>query len=195
MPGPILRTARLTVRPMTLADADDLASRRSDPETAHFQGWEVPYPLESAVELIEEMIARGAPALGGWTQFACARHEDGVIVGDVALHLDEEGHNGEIGFTLHIWARGQGYATEAAAAILNYGFTVWDLHRCEASIDPRNAASRRVLEHLGFRHEGTMIESYWQGETVMDDARYALLRREWEARPLRRVIARRRALG
>ena len=136
MAPPILRTARLTLRPMTLDDAADLALRRSDRETAPFQGWPVPYPLERAVALIDEMIARGGPALGGWSQFACVRHEDGVIVGDVALYLDDEGHNGEIGYTLHSWARGHGYATEASAAVLDYAFTVWNLHRFAASIDP-----------------------------------------------------------
>lgn len=178
----ILRTARLLLRPMTLDDAADLALRRSDRETAQFQGWPTPYPLERAVALIDEMIARGAPALGGWTQLACVRSEDGVIVGDIALFLDDAGHNGELGYTLHPWARGHGYATEASEAALDYAFTTWGLHRVEASIDPRNAASRRVLERLGFRHEGTMIESYWLGDTVTDDARYGLLRREWQAR-------------
>jgi len=183
MTVPVLRTPRLTLRPMTLDDAADLAERRSDPETAVYQGWKIPYPLERAVALIDEMIARGGPARGGWSQFACVRNEDGVIVGDIALFLDDAGHNGELGYTLHPWARGHGYATEASAAALDYAFTVWSLHRVEASIDPGNAASRRVLERLGFRHEGTMIESYRLGDTVTDDARYGLLRGEWQARP------------
>ncbi len=167
---------------MTIDDAADLAARRSDPETAAFQGWKAPYPLERAVALIDGLIARGGPDLGGWSQFTCVRSEDGVIVGDMALHLDEAGHNGEIGYTLHPWARGNGYATEASLAILEYGFGVWGLHRFEASLDPRNEASRRVLERLGFRHEGTLIESFWLGDVVTDDARYRLLRREWDER-------------
>ena len=180
MAAPILRTPRLTVRPMTLDDAADLAERRSDPETAQYQGWPTPYPLDRAVTLIAEMMARGGPGLGGWSQFACVRSEDGVIVGDIALHLDQAGHNGEIGYTVHPWARGQGYATEASGAVLEYGFREWNLHRFEASLDPRNVASQRVLERLGFRHEGTLIESYWLGDVVSNDARYGLLRREWE---------------
>lgn len=182
MTDPVLRTPRLNLRPMTLDDAADLAARRSDPDTAAFQGWQTPYPLDRAVALIDELVARGGPALGGWSQFACVRIDDGAIVGDMALHLDDAGHNGEIGYTLHRWARGQGYATEASLAILDYGFLTWGLHRFEASIDPRNTASRRVLEKLGFRHEGTMIESYWLGDTVTDDARFGLLRSEWEER-------------
>jgi len=182
MPAPTLRTARLTIRPMRLDDAADLAERRSDPETAAFQAWTPPYPLDRAVALIDDMITLGGPATGEWFQFALERDADGVVVGDVALRLDPDGHNGEVGFTLHRWARGQGYATEASVAVIDYGFPEWNLHRFEATIDPRNAASAAVLTRLGFRHEGTAIESYWLGDVVTDSASFGLLRREWEAR-------------
>ncbi len=86
----------------------------------------------------------------------------------------------ELGFTLHPWARGQGFATEASKALLAYGFTDWGVHRFEASCHPGNIASSRVLATLGFRYEGTSIESYWVGDVVSDDAHYALLHREWE---------------
>jgi aminoglycoside 6'-N-acetyltransferase len=165
---------------MRVEDAADLAERRSDPETAEYQAWIPPYPVERAVELIEELIALGAPTTGEWFQFALERQADGVVVGDVALRLDGDGRNGEIGFTLHRWARGHGYATEASIAVLEYGFTELNLHRFEASIDPRNTASAKVLDRLGFRLEGTLIESYWLGDVVTDDARYGLLRREWQ---------------
>jgi len=181
MSNPVLTTERLSLRAMTVDDAADLAQRRSDPTTAAYQSWTAPYPLERAVALIDEMVARGGPALGEWTQFACERRDDGVIVGDVALRLDADGRNAEVGFTLHPWARGKGYAREAASAVLDYGFTEWDLHRFEASIDPRNSASERVLTALGFRHEGTLVEAYWVGDVVTDDARYGLLKREWQS--------------
>lgn len=182
MSGPMLTTERLALRPMRLDDAADLAERRSDPETAAFQAWVAPYPLERAVAMIAKMVELGEPTKGEWFQLAIERTDDAVVVGDLALRLDDDGHNGEIGFTLHTWARRQGYATEASAALIDYGFRVWNLHRFEASLDPRNAASARVLERLGFRHEGTAIESYWMGDIVTDDARYGLLRREWEAK-------------
>jgi aminoglycoside 6'-N-acetyltransferase len=169
------------VRPLTLDDAADLAERRSDPTSAQYQAWNHPYPVERAVALIEELIELGTPALDAWFAWAIERREDHRIVGDVALHLDEQGRNAQIGFTLHRWARGNGYATEASARVMEYGFSEWRVHRFEATLDPRNEASQRLLERLGFRHEGTAIESYWLGDVVSDDARYGLLRREWEA--------------
>ncbi len=180
MAAPQLVTDRLLVRPMTLADASDLAERRSDPSTAEFQAWTCPYPLDRAVQLIEGMIAQGGPQIGCWFQFAIDRREDGVTVGDLAFRLADDGRNAELGFTLHPWARGQGFATEASRALLAYGFTDWGVHRFEASCHPGNIASSRVLATLGFRYEGTSIESYWVGDVVSDDAHYALLHREWE---------------
>lgn len=172
-------TARLLLRPMTQANAADLAERRSDPDTATYQGWSVPYSVERATELIAEMEELGAPTPGHWFQFACVRRADAVIVGDVALHLDDDVRNAQIGYTLNKSSRGQGFATEAAAGLISYAFDDWGVHRIAASCDPRNVASVRVLERLGFRHEGTLVESYWLGDTVSDDALYGLLRRDW----------------
>ncbi len=165
---------------MSLDDAADLAERRSDRATAEFQAWTIPYPLDRATALIEGMIAQGGPQRGSWFQFAMDRRKDGVTVGDLAFRLDADGRNAELGFTLHPWARGEGFATEGGRALLAYGFTVWGVHRFEASCHPGNVASSRLLATLGFRYEGTSIESYWVGDVVSDDAHYALLRREWE---------------
>ena len=55
------------------------------------------------------------------------------------------------------------------------------VHRVEASTDPRNVASNRVLERLGFTREGVKRESYWLGDDVSDDAMWGLLAREWRA--------------
>lgn len=177
--GPTITTERLLIRPMIESDAADLALRRSDPEVARFQSWTTPYSREQAVELIASVIEIGRPTPGHWFQFALDRTEDGATVGDIAFHIADDGRNGEIGFTLHRWAWGNGYALEAASAIVGYAFSQLGLHRVEASVDPRNAASVRLLERLGMRHEGTSIESYWTAGVVSDDAHYAILTREW----------------
>lgn len=176
-----LRTERLLVRAMVAADAADLAERRSDPETARYQSWSTPYPLDRALALIADVEALGQPTPGHWFQWAIERIDDGVVLGDVALHIDDDARNGEFGITLHRWARGHGYATEAARAVIDYGFLAKGLHRIEASVDPRNLACVSLLTRLGMRHEGTSIESYWKEGIVSDDAHYAILAREWPA--------------
>lgn len=72
---------------------------------------------------------------------------------------------------------------EALQALLEFGFGELDLNRIEADIDPRNSASARTLERLGFTKEGYLRERWIVGDEVSDTAIYGLLRREWRVRP------------
>ncbi len=177
-----LVTERLVLRPFTEDDAEDFAARRSYPETAAYQAWRVPYSVERALALIREASHHDGPVPGGWYQLDVERRADGTTVGDVAVYLHEHGHTAEIGYTLHAWARRKGYATEAAAALIDYLVHTHDVHRLEASTHPDNARSIRVLERLGFRAEGIKREAYWVEDEVSDDAMFGLLAREWRAR-------------
>ncbi|WP_296666702.1 GNAT family N-acetyltransferase [Demequina sp.] len=174
-----LHTERLILRPFTEADAEDFALRRSDPETAMYQAWRVPYSVDKALALIREIASHEGPRPGGWYQLDVERRADGRTVGDVALYLHEHGHTAEIGYTLHTWARRKGYATEAAAALIDYLVDVTGVHRIEAATHPDNSRSIKVLERLGFRAEGVKREAYWVEEEVSDDAIFGLLAREW----------------
>lgn len=70
---------------------------------------------------------------------------------------------------------------EALTALLDFAFGALDLHRLEADVDPRNAASVRTLERLGFRREGYLRERWLVGGEIQDALFYGLLRREWRA--------------
>ena len=177
-----LITERLVLRPFTEDDAEDFALRRSDPETAAYQAWRVPYSVEKAHELIREVTRKDGPTPGGWYQLDVERRADGRTVGDVAVYLHDHGKTAEIGYTLHAWARRKGYATEAAAALIDHLVAVHGVHRIEASTHPENIRSIRVLERLGFQHEGVKREAYWVEDEVSDDAMFGLLAREWIAR-------------
>jgi RimJ/RimL family protein N-acetyltransferase len=72
---------------------------------------------------------------------------------------------------------------EALQALLEFGVGELDLNRIEADIDPRNSASARTLERLGFTKEGYLRERWIVGDEVSDTAIYGLLRREWRVRP------------
>jgi RimJ/RimL family protein N-acetyltransferase len=76
---------------------------------------------------------------------------------------------------------GQGHATEAAAALLTWAFEELPLNRVQAELDTRNTGSRRVLEKLGFTHEGTLREDCVVDGVVSDSFVYGLLRRDWVA--------------
>ncbi len=177
-----LVTERLVLRPFTDEDAADFARRRSDPETAAYHAWRVPYSTEQALAVIRAGAIKEGPAPGDWFQLDVARREDNRTVGDVAVYLHEHGHTAEIAYTLHTWARRKGYATEAAAALIDYLISEYGVHRVEAATHPSNARSIAVLTRLGFVLEGVKREAYWVEDEVSDDAIFGLLAREWRAR-------------
>jgi RimJ/RimL family protein N-acetyltransferase len=177
-----LVTERLVIRAMTLADAEDLAERRSDTTTAEYQAWRAPYSVERARELIAEVTSRPGPQAGHWYQMAVVRRRDDKVLGDVALSLSKNGRTAEVGFTLHPRARGHYYATEATARLVDYAVFDLEVHRVEASTHPHNVSSIKVLERIGFIPEGIRRERYWVEDEVSDDAMYGLLAREWKSR-------------
>ena len=68
---------------------------------------------------------------------------------------------------------------EALMAVLKYAFEVLNLHRIEADVDPRNAASIKTVERLGFKREGCLRERWQVNGEIQDAFFYGLLRPEW----------------
>ncbi|HEV3426497.1 MAG TPA: GNAT family protein, partial [Paraburkholderia sp.] len=97
------------------------------------------------------------------------------------FHAHEQCRRAEIGFCLQRRQWGKGYMSEAAAAVVEHAFEAVKLNRIEADIDPRNTASARVLERLGFVREGLLRERWIVGDEVTDSALYGLLRSDRRA--------------
>lgn len=180
-----LESPRLVLRPFAKADVAVFAAYRSDPEIAHYQGWDAPYSLEQAARFVDEMAAAVPGTPGEWYQVAIEIQATGEMIGDIAFKLMEryDTRQAEIGITLAPAYHGRGYASEAVECLLDYLFGESGVHRVFANIDPRNNASTRVLERLGFRHEGRFIESLWFKGAWANEDWYAMLAREWKARP------------
>lgn len=169
-----LTTPRLTLRPLTPDDLPHVLAYRNDPEVARFQGWPLPATPDSVAGLVSD-VPLGAP---GWVQRAVTLRS-GELLGDVGLNT--QGLQAEVGVTLARHAQGRGYAREALHALITHAFTDLGLPRIHASIDPRNVPVAALLTHLGFRHEGTSLQSYLHRGEWTDDARYAVLAAEWTA--------------
>ena len=104
-------------------------------------------------------IIPGLP--GEWYQVAIERKEDGALLGDCAFSvLAEDNHQAEIGFTLARQYQGKGYATEAVGRLLEHLFDDLGLHRVRAVCDVEIQPSARLMERLGMRREGWMLEAY-----------------------------------
>ena len=100
--------------------------------------------------------------IGAMLARRAARHAASVV-GHVSLSIpDLLQRQGEIGFIFHPEPPGSdGYATEAARALLAVAFGDYGLHRVYGRLEPRNEASARVLERLGMRREAHLIENEW----------------------------------
>lgn len=164
---------------MRTSDADALTEYRNDPDVARDQDWELPFTTEMAAALIDGQSQFDGPVDGEWVQMAVER--DGGVIGDVAVGMRDQGRQGTIGYTIAAAEQGNGYATEAVSAVVDALFAA-GVHRIVATIDPRNAASRRLLEKLGFRYEGFSPSSVLVRGEWADDDRFALLATEHAAR-------------
>lgn len=137
------------LRRLRPADLRAFQSYRGIPEVGRYQGWS---PMSDSVA--EEFLARMETATlispGEWVQLGIAEPLADTLIGDIGLHLSEDGQAGEVGFTLHPTAQGRGIATTAVREALQLLFSVTPAARVLGVTDARNAPSIRVLERLEF---------------------------------------------
>ena len=173
-----LETRRLLLRPLEETDAPALLALFSDSRVMRY--WSTP-PWTS-IGQAQAMVARDREALprGEHLRLGIVRRDDAVLVGTCTLFdWAPSCRRAEIGFALAPEWWGRAYMDEALRALLRHGFDAMALNRVEADIDPRNEASARTLERLGFRREGLLRERWIVGDEVSDTALYGLLQRDW----------------
>jgi len=176
-----LSTPRLRLRAFRAQDAEALLAIYADPAVCRY----LPWPAWASIDLAHRRLERAANemAAGETVNLLIVRAADEAVVGDCTLfHLDAQCRRAEVGYSLAAPAWGQGIMQEAVGALLQFGFDAMDLHRVEADIDPRNTASARSLERLGFVREGLLRERWIVEGEVSDSEIYGLLRRDWELR-------------
>jgi len=162
-----LITTRLSIQPLAHADLVDFVSYRQDPEIAKYQSWEPSYSLEQGRALIESQTGVDWPAQDDWLQLGVREIESQQLVGDLALHRLEAPGEYELGFTFAREHQGKGYATESAAALLDYLLMVRKAKSVIAYTDSRNLPSKKLLDSLGFVNKPaeSWVEEF-KGETV-----------------------------
>lgn len=172
-------TPRLDVRRFCPADVDAFVAYRADPEVARYQSWS-DYTLDLGAALLEDM-QHGEPGVPGeWYQFALEDRSTGMLVGDLALKVDEHEHRAaEVGFTLALEQQGRGYATEALRALVGFAFETYVLHRIFAVTDTLNGPANALLERVGMRREGHFVENIYFKGSWGSEFLFAVLDREW----------------
>jgi len=149
---PTLTSTRLVLRPFTPGDAEDVQRLAGAKEVADTT-LNIPHPYDDG--LAEAWIASHADAFRERERVTLAiTDSSGTLVGAISLRLELGHERAELGYWIGVPYWGRGYATEAAGAMVGYGFKELGLNRIFAHHLARNPASGRVMEKAGFTHEG-----------------------------------------
>lgn len=152
-----LQTERFILRPFYSNDAprvQELAGVKEVAETT--LGIPHPYPIEAA----ELWIANHSRNIENGTAYPLAIVQKGneLLLGTMTLRVDRQHNKGELAYWVGREYWGNGVATESAYAILRFGFMELNLNRIWAMAMSRNPASSRVMQKLGMKLEGTLIQ-------------------------------------
>jgi ribosomal-protein-alanine N-acetyltransferase len=178
-PFPTLTTSRLQLRKIEVSDAPELFKLRSNPELMRY----VPRPLANSVDEVTRLINDWLTAVdaGSCFHFSITLKEHNTMIGHMLLfNIQPEHSRGEVGYMMAAEHAGKGYTTEAVQAIVEFAFGTLDMHSLEATINPENIASAKVLQKAGFVPEAYFRENFfWQGK-FEDTAMYSLLKKDTE---------------
>jgi RimJ/RimL family protein N-acetyltransferase len=175
----ILHTDRLTLREFAAEDWRAVWEYESHPQHLRFYPW-AKRRQEDVQDLVSQFVAWQAQSPRARYQLAVTLKSDGCLIGTCGVRRQRaDAHEADLGYEIAYDHWGRGYATEAARAMLDFGFQELRIHRIWAHCVSENLASVRVLEGLGFRHEGTLREHRWMKGRWWDTNLYGLLAREW----------------
>lgn len=184
LPGyPVLAGPRLQLRAPRDEDTAGVFALFSDPAVMRYWSSAPMQDPSQARARIEDM--RAGFESRRTINWLLADAADRVIGSCTLFHFDARHRHAEVGYALLSSHWGRGLAAEAVALALDWGFDVLHLHRIEADIDPRNHASRRLLQRLGFRREGLLRERFFVEGVAMDSEVHGLLAAEWRGAPHR----------
>lgn len=169
-----LTTPRLTLRLHTPADAAALLAINARPDVARFlldEPW-TESDAHARVAKRREKVGLDSPA----GSLALVIDKDGEAIGDVSLWwTNREGRVAEIGWVLSPEHGGQGFAAEAAGAVVDHAFGAYGVRRLAAQMDARNTASAALAERLGMTREAHLRQDWWSKGEWTDTVIFGLL--------------------
>ena len=172
--GPLLKTARLVLRPLRSSDAEALLPVFSDADTMRYWSHS---PIKSISEM-QEIIARNLPPQNRASGSFAITRDGGQAMGCVNFYAERDSISG-IGYILGKAWWGHGFVAEALRAAVDHGFDTLKLHRLWLEIDPRNIGSVRVAQKAGFTAEGHFRKSFFLNGEYFDSVYYAMLYEDW----------------
>jgi len=180
---PTLQTERLVLRPFVAADAvrlSELAGKRRIADTT--VSIPHPYSPDQALDDIHKYSEEFIHGTGAFFAIALRESPHDLVGGILIKTIDRPHEQGELGYWIDEACTGRGLVTEAAHAVLDYGFNVEGLNRICAYHMVRNDASGNVLARLGMRQEGRLRQMIKKWDVFEDVLVWSILRSEYNAR-------------
>jgi len=175
-----LRTARLLLRSLEPEDIPALVRLAGAREVAAMTT-RIPHPYTEDDARIYLAQAEEDFQSGRSIVFAITLLAGGELCGSIGFVIAQSNRHAELGYWIGVPFWGQGYATEAATAVVAFGFDTLGLHRIHAHHFAGNVASRRVLQKIGMRHEGRFREHVHKWDQFIDLENYGLLASEYQS--------------
>ena len=169
-------TPRLKLRPFRDSDISELVPLIGSREVAA-NTLRIPHPYEE--KHAREFLA--SVAKENELRLAITLRNDGRLCGGIGLHPNAAHQHAELGYWIGVPHWGNGYATEAAQAVVGFGFENFKFRRIFASHFAHNPGSGNVLRKIGMRHEGCMRQHILKWGEFVDIELYSILREEMPA--------------
>lgn len=174
----IIETNRLLLRNFAAEDADAYCSLTSEPKYQRFYS-EEDCSEEKSRRLVEMFVAQSLEQQRTKYQMAVVLKETGVFIGTAGLRIEAD-EQASMGCGVGREYQSAGYAKEAMAALLKYGFEEHNLHRVYAETISENIPAIKLCQLLGMREEGRFIESRFFKGQWWDTVVLAMLCSEWQ---------------
>ena len=174
-----LTTPRLTLREFRAADWQAVWRYQNHPDYLRYYPWTERAP-EDVQEFVGMFVRWQAEQPRRKYQLAIDLTASGALIGNCGLRLEAaDAHEGDIGYELAPEHWGNGYATEAARAMVRFGFEDLGLHRVWSWCIADNTASANVLRKVGLREEGRQREKEFFKGRWWDTLLFAMLEEDW----------------
>jgi RimJ/RimL family protein N-acetyltransferase len=200
-----IETPRLTLRDFVMDDWVSSHVYACDPEVVRFMVWG-PNSKQDTQNFVRQLLEWQQEPQRKVFDFAVIAKSDGQLIGSCGFHIthtvsegssqsvglatagdynvDPYSHtrdqNAAVGYCFGKAAWGKGYATEAATAVIKFGFEQLSLHKIFATCDVENKGSARVLEKSGMKREGHLIEDIKVKGRWRDSYLYSILKQDWK---------------
>jgi ribosomal-protein-alanine N-acetyltransferase len=174
-----IKTERLHLRNFRADDWLAVHSYASDPEVVRFVEWG-PNTEDVSQNFVQRVIQLSQADPRVDFELAIVLSDENILVGAASIHVSHPANQeGWIGYCLNRQFWGRGIASEAADALISFGFSALQLKRIYATVDPQNAASAGVLSKARMSYEGRLRSHKNVRGNRRDTDMYAIIESDW----------------